>query len=71
MLNDENIKPCSYCEKTTSFERHNESLPHEGEVCYRCEAWVCDDCIDWKLMKKLGTTTIICKRCGLILPVNK
>lgn len=41
----ENIRPCSACSKATSFERHTEDLPEEGEVCSSCGEWFCNDCV--------------------------
>jgi hypothetical protein len=41
---DENIILCSNCGKPTTFERHNESEPREGEKCDECDEWVCPAC---------------------------
>lgn len=53
------IRLCSICEKLTSFERHDESYPPEGEVCIECQRWICEECLDWK-----NSPPPICKECS-------
>jgi hypothetical protein len=59
----ENIIPCTHCGKPTSFERDNETQPHEGEVCPICDEWVCVDCVDWVATEERNDEWIVCKEC--------
>ena len=43
-LSSENIRGCEKKKKKTSFERHSEELPPEGDVCTKCGIWVCPEC---------------------------
>ena len=56
----DNIIPCEYCENLTSFERHSNDEPEEGQRCDQCGNWVCNDCLDWG---KSGERNI-CKYCS-------
>ena len=56
---------CSICKAPTSFERHNESEPREGEICSICESWVCPNCVAWdKCLVKPHNYDVVCKNCN-------
>ena len=59
-----NNNNCSLCQTKTSFERHNESEPPEGEICGVCGKWVCPNCVDWKSCQTEPLNEdIICVEC--------
>jgi hypothetical protein len=56
---------CERCGTPTSFERTKVEYPPEGDVCYQCDVWICDDCTDWQYMKAMATDNPICVDCGV------
>ena len=39
-------------------------IDEEGNVCSECGEYICDECTDYKYMKKIDTESPICKGCS-------
>lgn len=63
-VSSDDIRPCMHCGKPTSFQRHDNVMPQEGEMCSVCEKWVCVECVSWKYMAKIRTEDTICSACA-------
>jgi hypothetical protein len=62
-MND-NIRPCERCNAPTTFEKNNDSEPHEGQVCDICERWICNNCEDTRLLPEFERFDNICIDCS-------
>lgn len=55
---DEHEETCVLCGGFAGFE-----TSPEGESCYLCGNWVCSECVDWEMMRKLEITVPVCVEC--------
>lgn len=56
----EGERPCEICGAPTTFERCEEGDPPEGEVCSKCDSWVCSNCINYAASGDHGYICILC-----------
>jgi len=62
-----NTIPCGHCGADTSWEKTEEHMPSEGEMCIYCDSWVCTGCVDWSFMSHHQMEIPMCKKCTKVL----
>lgn len=64
---------CNKCKKNAIWSSSIRSSEYKMELCYNCEKYICEDCVDITEIEKRGIfrkkthTTVSCPFCGSIL----